>query len=352
MRILLLADTLSTVDGVTTHLYNLIKGLSAYRDIDLFLICGKNITNKLNGLNINIQCNEIFLHGKRNYFDYLKAFRYLRKFIKENKINILHSHTHYAANIANQVSGGISTIQTNHGLLVKQGRLKHFCADKYIAVNKHIYEYLLQNKIADQKNIHLIRCGIEMPDEIINKQNGKIKVLAASRLTHEKGLDIFIKAAAGLSVVDKSKAEFYIAGEGEEEQSLKILNEKLNSNITFTGKVENMKELFTESHIFVFSGRSDTEGFPASITEAAAYKNLILSANFSGADDVIKDKKDGFIFKKEDNAALSALLSEAIKNYIHYIPIAENFNKKVREMYNLKIMINKHYNLYKECQAE
>jgi L-malate glycosyltransferase len=352
MKVLLLADKLKTVDGITTHLYNLIKGLSAYNDIELFLICGKSSTKKLDELNINIITNEIFLHEKRNYFDFLKAFRYLRNFIKQNNIDIVHSHTHYTANIANQVAKNNTTIQTNHGLLKEKGRLKHFSADKYVATNEHIYDYLIQNKIEDKKNIYFIRCGIEMPEESVKKQTGKIKLFAASRLTHDKGLDIFIKAAGKLSDEDKVMAEFYIAGEGEEELNLKNLSNELNANVIFTGKIENMKEILTNSHVFVFPGRSDTEGFPASITEAAANNNLVISSNFFGADAVMKHNIDGLIFEKENETVLAKLLSDVINHYTQYLSIAEQFNKKVKTMYDLNTMAEKHYNMYNGCPAE
>ncbi|RPI18219.1 MAG: glycosyltransferase [Ignavibacteriae bacterium] len=353
MKVLLLADSLGTVDGVTTHLYNLIKGLSVYNELELYLICGENNTDKLNPLNIEIITDKLFLHKNRSYINYLQAVSYLKKFTDNYKIDIIHSHTHYAANIAKRaVKNDKVTIQTNHGLLKDEGRLKHFCADKYVAINEHIYEHLLQNNIAEKSNIYFIRCGIEVPEEPVKKNTGIIKFFAASRLTQDKGLDIFIKAVSKLSREDKAKAEFYIAGDGPEELNLKNLNNDLKAGIVFAGKIEDMKNILTDSHAFVFSGRSDTEGFPASITEAAAYNNLVITSSFFGVDSVVKDKTDGFVFAMEDDNALANILSDVINNYTKYIFIANNFYKKVKNMYDLKTMAEKHYNMYKGCQPE
>ncbi|HEY3251100.1 MAG TPA: glycosyltransferase family 4 protein, partial [Ignavibacteria bacterium] len=236
-----------------------------------------------------------------------------------------------------------------HGLLEKTGKLKHFNARKYIAINEHIYNYLIENKISSKNNIKFIRCGIPVPETIPAKNLSRIKVIAASRFTYEKGLDLFIKAVNKLNPEIKKKADFYIAGEGELKSNLLNLNKETGANISFLGYVKDMYKLLSMSHIFVYPSRSGTEGFPAVITEAGANGLLVISSNFRGVESVISHKENGIIFKSEDYIDLSKKLSSAIDKYKSHSPLAENFYKRVTHWYSLELMIKKHIELYREC---
>src|SRR5205814_4424744 len=135
-------------------------------------------------------------------------------------------------------------------------KLKHLNADRYISINKHITEYLVKNKIPESK-ISFIRCGIKIPSKPPAKINKKLKIVTASRHVKEKGIDLFIKAA---SVIKKNDLDFIIAGSGEEENNLKMLNRKLKAGVTFAGEIKDLSNFLKESDIFVFTGRSLTEG--------------------------------------------------------------------------------------------
>jgi glycosyltransferase involved in cell wall biosynthesis len=309
MNILLMVNELRYTCGVTNHVIHLSRGLAETGKVNLWIACGGgNGINRFNDLAVNIITDKKYLHNKRNIATYASAINILTKFILMNKIDIIHSHTHYAANIAKKASGfaDVRLVQTNHGILQDKSRLKHFNAEKYIAINDHIYNYLITNKISVTENIEFIRCGIPVDPLPPVKAYTKIKVIAASRFTKEKGIDIFIKAVSMLSSETRSKAEFYIAGEGEEEPELIKLNDQTNAEIKFLG---NRKDIYTrlrDTHILVYPSRSKSEGFPAIITEAGATNNLVISSGFTGAADVISDNEDGIIFTQDSADDLTA----------------------------------------------
>ena len=351
INILILADALRYTCGATYHILNLSRGLSLEKNIKLFLIAGGgNGADRFKDINAGIKIDKNFLHGKRNYYSYLQAIITLKYFIKKNKINIVHSHSHYAANIARQAvkNPNITTIQTNHGLLKIVGRLKHFNADKYVAVNEHVIEHLIQNKIADKKNIFFIRSGIPIPNISNPKTQGPLKFVASSRFVKEKGLDIFIESVSKLKNRNEN-VEFMIAGEGELEYLLKKQNEDYKTDIKFLGRVEDMNNLFSSTHVFVFPSVSDSEGFPAVIVEAGANKNLIVSSNFIGANPVLENNVNSLIYNKHSSDNLAELLENIRYNYKKYIPIADQFHKKVKEEFNIETMIEKHLELYYQC---
>ena len=211
---------------------------------------------------------------------------------------------------------------------------------------------MIANNISEPSNIYFIRCGIPVPEIMPSYNSDKIKFTAASKLTFEKGLDVFIKAVSLLSSELKNRSEFCIIGEGELENKLKQMNISLNAGITFSGMTEPLSEVLTRNNIFVFPGRSETEGFPISITEAAACGNLIITSKFRGVESVIKNKEDGIYFKSENAEDLRDKIADVINNYLSYKIIAANFYEKVKKWYSLDEMTQKHISLYNECLAK
>ena len=337
MKILFSVNELNYTCGVTNHILNLTGELSKHKDILIYIICGGgNGIDRFSDPKIEVLQDRKFLHKNRSLINYLSSIIFLVKFVKKNKINIIHSHSHYSANIAYNASKltRVNTIQTNHGILAVQGMMNHLRAHRFISVNEHIYNYIINQNITDKKNITLIRCGIPIPDKLPEKDFSKIKIIAASRFTYEKGLDIYIKAVSKLPEHYKTIYEFCIAGEGELEKELKKLNDDLNTRITFLGRVMNIKDIFEKSHILVYPSRSRTEGFPAVITEAAAYNNLIITSDFWGLGSVLKDSIDGLIFEVNNYENLSAKIKFALDNHDNLRLLSVNFYRKVKEMFN------------------
>ncbi len=351
MNILFLANEIRYTCGVTNHLLYLTRGLSSLNNIKLFLICGGGDgQERFRDIDIEILTDKRFLHGKRDIYNYFNAIIFLKSFVKKNKINIIHSHSHYGANIAAAAKKNqIRTIQTNHGILEYHGKLKHFSADKFIAINEHIYDYLLKNKIAPRGRIAFIRCGINIPFKPDKKTLSPIRILAASRFTRKKGLEIYIESVSNIKKGLKKNAEFLIAGEGELNDELRTLNEQLNAGIKFLGRVIDMDRLLSSTHIFVHPANSNTEGFPAVISEAGAHNNILISSDFRGIDSIVRNYENGFLFRINSVSELTGILENLLGNYSEYKPIALNLYEKIKVEFDLEKMIQKHLKLYKEC---
>jgi GalNAc-alpha-(1->4)-GalNAc-alpha-(1->3)-diNAcBac-PP-undecaprenol alpha-1,4-N-acetyl-D-galactosaminyltransferase len=188
-----------------------------------------------------------------------------------------------------------------------------------------------------------------VPAEIPHKNISRLKIIAASRFSHEKGLDVFIKAISLLDKEIRAKADFTIAGDGGLKKELMHLNKETGANVSFPGNVNDMYKLLSGSHIFVYPSRSKTEGFPAVITEAGANGMLVISSDFYGVTDVIENGKDGVIFKKEDTKDLAKKLAASIRNFEKYKKLSDNFYIKIKDWFSLDKMINKHLELYRKC---
>lgn len=348
MNVLYLTDKLNHTDGVSSHLFYLLKNLKSF-DVKLHIICsGGDSIDKFKSLNIGVYTYDKLEHNKRSVLNFLKSVKFVSGFCKENKIDIVNSHNHYCANIAKTASKiyKLRTIQTIHGIISVSGKFKLYVSDFFIGVNKHITDFLLENKIASQNNSVLIFNGIDFAEEFFKTGNPIIKVIAASRLVKEKGLDTFIKAVSMINEKFRSSAEFIIAGEGEYEAELKSINSELNAEVIFTGCIKDMINKFESTDVFVLPTVSDSEGLPMTVLEAASAKNLILSSDFKGSSYIFNDGSDSLIFKKNDAQRLTHLIEYAIENKNMRTDLSEAFYRKAKLNFNASTMSEKHFELY------
>lgn len=349
LKILIITNELLTTCGVSKHLLYFLSEAKKRDDVEFSILCaGGDAVNDYKDLCKEVLVNPIFKHENRSVRNFIKAFLFLFKLLTKNKYQIIHSHNHYADNIAKLVSYfvKVKTLQTVHGIIEPIGRLNHYPSKYFIAVNGHVYDYLIKQKNIQSQNVKLIRSGIPVPTNSFKKNNHKLKIISAGRLIPEKGFDIFIEAISNLKKDTFDKAEFLIAGKGDYEPELKKLAAKLNVNVNFIGEVNDLNTQLILTNIFVTASQS--EGFPITIIEANLNKNLIISSNFLGHDSVLKDKVNALIFNVNDSSDLAKKLDFAIENFKGMNEIIERGYHDARDEFSLDKMVNETISFYKE----
>lgn len=351
IKILIITNELLTTCGVSKHLLYFLSEAKKRDDVKFTILCGGgNAVNVYRDLCKEVIVNSAFNHENRSAINFIKAFFFLFKLLVKNKYQIIHSQTHYADNIAKLVSYfmKVKTLQTVHGIIEPIGRLNHYPSKYFIAVNEHVYDYLTKQKNKRTKNVKLIRSGIPVPIKVQKTSNQKLKIISAGRLIPEKGFDIFIEAISKLKKDTVDKAEFLIAGKGDYESELKKRAKVLNVNINFIGEVKDLNTQLMSTHIFVIPSRSQSEGFPMTIIEAALTENLIISSNFLGYNSILKDNINSLIFNLNDSDDLAIKIEYAIENYKWLNKTIEKSYNEACEEFNIDKMINKTISFYEE----
>lgn len=349
INILIIVNKLLVVCGVSKHLYFLLSGLKDREDVNIIVLCGGgDAIENFKNLGIKIIVFPNIAHENRTYLGFIHSVFFVKKLVKQYKINIIHSHHHYAANIAQAVKrfSTIKTLMTNHGILPKVGTLKHFPSDHIIAVNQYVVDFLVSQHVKPKENVHLIYHGLIPINNIIKAKNNKLKIIAASRITYEKGLDLYLEAVNLLPHNYKSKAEFYYAGEGNFLEEIKKLGIKLNSVVKYLGIIDDIQYNLMGNDVFILPTRS--EALPISILEAALCKNLIITSDFLGLRHFFTPDEDGLTFEMNNYNSLSERIKYAIDNYYNLNFMIEKFHKKVKKMFNIEKMILSTVELYKE----
>jgi glycosyltransferase involved in cell wall biosynthesis len=181
-----------------------------------------------------------------------------------------------------------------------------------------------------------------------NRDRGAVvKVVAAGRLSYEKGYDILLKAIS--SIKDKVP-DFVVSiyGHGPEKGNLLRLVEELgvSDRVRFCGFIDDVKPVFRESDFLILPSRS--EGMPNVILEAWSQQLGVLSTAVGGVPEMIEDNVSGLLSTPDDAEALADRLMYAIE---HPDKMAE-FGRKgfeiVRERYSYEKQAELLENIYTE----
>lgn len=143
-----------------------------------------------------------------------------------------------------------------------------------------------------------------------------LRIVAAGRLTAQKGFDMLITAFAEVkqALPDSSLA---ILGTGPDEAPLKGLAEalKVASSVRFAGFQENPYPWFAHADCFVLSSR--WEGFPNVAVEALSCGTPVVAFDRAGAvGEIIRNGENGRLVKQNDTKALARSILECSKSGI------------------------------------
>ncbi|MET7020725.1 glycosyltransferase [Bacillus mycoides] len=163
---------------------------------------------------------------------------------------------------------------------------------------KHLIEKfpIVKNKTSVFFNIVLPDLINEMAKEKIEFDNGYkgMKIVTVGRLSKEKGQDLAIKVLSMLRK-DGYDVRWYCIGEGENRAYYETLIGKYNLKQDFLllGSAKNPYPYVNQSDIYVQTSRH--EGYCLTLAEAKCLKKPIVTTNFTGAYEQIKNGHNGFI---------------------------------------------------------
>ncbi len=158
----------------------------------------------------------------------------------------------------------------------------------------------------------------------INEFDEKDKlIITVGRLgSFQKNTEMFLESLTKVNLLDWKVVLIGNIENDEQDFSLyidKYLNKNphLRKQIFFLGQINDRKELYewyNRARIFVLTSRY--EGFCLSLVEASRFKNIILSTDVSGVED-IEDYSPVFYLKQNNSDDLSIQLNELIGNGIN-----------------------------------
>jgi L-malate glycosyltransferase len=303
--------------------------------------------------------------------NFVKQIRRCAKFIKQNNIEIVHTHDFYT-NIFGMFSASLAGVKTRIASKRETGSMRSnlqkliekqaFKLSHGIVVNAEaVKKYLISEGISEQK-INVIYNGLDLDrlqpkttnraeicDELglPNDENIKFITLVAN-LRHEvKNQPMFLRTAQ--KVVKKfPNAHFVIAGEGNLLESLQTLTTELQitDNVHFIGLCRKVPELLSVSFACVLT--SFNEGFSNSILEYMSACKPVVATNVGGASEAIIENETGFLVNSDDDKMMSQLLIELIKDEEKATKFGEKGRKFVEANFSCEAQLGKTIRLYQK----
>lgn len=314
-------------------------------------------------------------------YDIRSAWR-LARFIKSEKIDILHSHS-MLTNIISRVAGKLAnvpvSVSTEH-LTMELGRggrsaetIEHLKARYYrmldnytsrynqqvIAVSNAVRDDLIEQGIPAAR-ITVIQNGINIPDidpaagDRIRLELGikpeETVVGAVGRLAPQKDYPTLFRAFKKVGKICP-EAILLIAGDGYLRENLEKLTDDLGirERVKFLGYRSNILEVISSFDIYTLT--SLWEGLPLAVLEAMAMGKPVVATKVPGTEEAVNEGETGFLVPLKDDQALSQRIIDLVQNRGIIKIMGGAGKKRWKDCFSLTRVIDDHEELYHKLAA-
>lgn len=312
-----------------------------------------------------------------------KAYKEIKKIIREFKPDIVHTHASKAGAIGRLAAIDCNVpiiIHTFHGHVFHSyfGKLKtafYKTIERYLAKhstaivaisNKQKQELSDVFHIAPTNKIHVVPLGFDLTKftknkeqnrkefrEKYNVQEGQLAIGIIGRLAPIKNHSLFIEAIAFLKQNGITNFKAFIIGDGDTRD---VITESCNVNqvswsndptdevdVIFTSWITNVEWALHGLDIVTLT--SLNEGTPVSIIEAQAAGKFVVSTNVGGIEDVLHPEC-GFLSEISDKNGFFSNLLNACSNVSILSNSSEKGEKWALEKYSYTRLVSDMRQLY------
>lgn len=167
------------------------------------------------------------------------------------------------------------------------------------------------------ERVHTIHTGVDPPKTIDERRvtefrgqwspDGRPVVLTIARLSHEKGVEVLVDAAALLRQ-SHGPLRVVVLGEGPRRAALERRIERLGLGevVRLAGFSPHVWEALSAADVFCLPSHS--EGLPNALLEAMAVGRPIVATDVGGVPEVVAQGVDGLLTPPGDSAAMAAAI--------------------------------------------
>ena len=255
--------------------------------------------------------------------------------LAEGQIQILHTHA-YRSDILGLLAAkrlGIPIVTTVHGCWDPESVKMRFYAycerisfryfNRIIVVSEELRQRMVELGVPIDKlrkicnAIDTTRYSNHRSASTFRKEfgieNGTMLVGTIGRLSPEKGLGDFLRAAQQV-LMHRAHVKFVIAGDGPEKKPLQEMAEGLGleKHVIFCGHRQDVSQVYNALDIFVLS--SLAEGLPIALLEAAFHAKPIIATSVGGIPEVVENNKTGILVPSHDPVQLGNRMLELLSD--------------------------------------
>ena len=305
---------------------------------------------------------------------YLGAVRRLARFVRDEQVDILHTHLYFAGLLGVmskrlQRRAEVAVMRHHSSVVRLLGWGIHIRADKWMAENAdHVMtvsqgarRYMIDVDRIARDDIEVVYLGFDFEKVAPNEDerarvrsefgfdDGDFIIGYVSTLIPAKGHLQLIEAFKKLRE-DVPNAKLLFVGAGEYAAVTEAARDLPESSVTFTGHRDDVPACLNAMDLFVQPSLS--EAFSRVIIEAMGTGLAVIATRVGGADEVIESGENGVLIPADD---VNALHSEMLRLY--HEPelrrrLAEKGMASVRESFPAGRMVDELMSLYRKWLAD
>jgi glycosyltransferase involved in cell wall biosynthesis len=293
----------------------------------------------------------------------------LAKFIKANKIALLHAHceaSYFYGGLAAQLVG-IPAVGTYHRSELKyfqptlKNRLNTWLLSKVVAISNDRMGLLQRNLKVPVSKLALIHGGVDLhnyrayaPHEITELRRklvvGERRVfLSVGHLGEIKGHDYTLQALPTV-IQQFPDVLLIIAGDGATDDYARlqalIARLQLQEHVKLLGQTSNVIEWLNVCEVFVQP--SVEEGFGLVFVEAGACSKPVVATAVGGIKDIIVDQQTGLLVAPRDATGLAQALLTLLSRSDLRQRMGQAAQQRVSTSFTLAAMVNKYTQLFSQ----
>lgn len=289
--------------------------------------------------------------------------------IKQNQIDIIHTHGSLSGRIAGKIAG-IKIIFTRHtpGNVYPPGSLRWginkylnlLLCHKIIAVSDYIADRLQAAGIPKNR-IATIYNGIDIPSFAgpYNTEDlpaelgltGKYRLLHIARLEEVKGHKYLFEALAFL-VHKQFDPVLIVVGDGSQKEKLQHLTEvyDIADRVIFTGAVNDVKPLIAISDIVLLPSLAEALGI--ALLEGMCMGKPCIASRVGGIPEVVADGLSGILVQPQNSVALRDAIIKLLGNPGLMAAMGEKGRQIVGEKFDMQLNIKQMEEIYAELMDQ
>jgi len=352
MRILQIIDSLEA-GGAERMAVNYANGLA-----DRIEFSGLVVTRKEGALldQINSRVSYLFLE-KKSSFD-LKALFELRKFVVENKVEIIHAHgtSFFMAFLLKLTLPSIQLIWHDHygdsEFLSKRPLLSLKIIIPFyhgiIAVNQNLKIWAKQ-QLHFGKSIYLPNFPVKEKtianNTFLKGIQGK-RILCLANLRAQKNHFLLVELAKKIKVSHPDWT-FHLVGKdffdsySQQIKSL-ILEYNLENTVFMYGSKQDIQNIMEQSGIGILT--SNSEGLPLALLEYGWYNKPVVVTNVGDVSLVVKNTENGYIIPPNEEDLFYEALIQLMENDNLQSGLGKALHKTITDQYSEEAVIQQYLN--------
>ncbi|MBK9055240.1 MAG: glycosyltransferase [Chloroflexi bacterium] len=300
------------------------------------------------------------------HFYSLKTLRTVEKYIRTQKIDLIHTHL-TDADIVGRVLGRylkIPVLSTMHNMPHNYARQRvdrywlerltaRYWATHLVAVSPNIREMYVSEWHIPPRKISAINNSVQMEsflavgEGVLAEREFPGPVITnVARFNPQKAQHILL-AAAALVIEKVPTAHFLMVGKGHLEKPLRQQAQDLGiaDNVIFTGVRHDIPHVLAQSDIFALS--SLWEGVPLSVIEAMAAARPVVVTAVGGNVELVESGLSGLVVPPDSAPALAEAFLTLLRDEERRLALGRSARQRVQHLFSPEQFIQQYELLYR-----